>query len=308
MRAITRFATAERPDVVVPFSCRTFTLIVLKRIRGPHIPTAWVYPPGDWVQDEPPEPQVVRAADLFACAYEWQAQRFERAGARVVRVPHHSLLPLPAPPPDALAALRPDASAGPTVALFPGSRPDEVSRLVPLMAEALRLLASQYPRLHAVFSHASGVPESEVASRLSGLPCTRVISALPVRILAEQADVAVACCGTASTEVAVAGCPQVVVYKPAWLTAKVMQLRGRREGIRFLSMTNLGLGRRVVPELLHNACRPDLIAAEVSRLLRDSQAAAAMRESYAELRAAMGHGSWDDAADAIVALAREPSQ
>jgi lipid A disaccharide synthetase len=104
----------------------------------------------------------------------------------------------------------------------------------------------------------------------------------------------------------VADCPQVIVYKPAWLTAKVMQRLGKRKDIRFLSMLNLGMNQRVAPELLHSDCTPQRIAGEVARLLDSTDATAAMRSLYARFRQAMSHGSWDDAADAIVGLARPP--
>ncbi len=101
-----------------------------------------------------------------------------------------------------------------------------------------------------------------------------------------------------------ADCPQVIVYRPAWLTAKFMQRLGRLKGIRFLSMVNLGLDRPAVPELLHRDCTAERIAAEVTGLLDDPAAAPRMRADYAEFRAAMSQGSWEAAADAIVQLAR----
>jgi len=300
-----RLVTAERTDVVVPFACRKFTLMLLERVRDPKPHVAWAYPPGDWVRGDDRDEDVMRAAELYLSAFDWQAARYERQGARVLRVPHHSVLPPsgPGPSPADLASLRPSPDRHPVVALMPGSRPDEVKRLMPVMADALRQLTATYPSLHAVVSRAPGVPEWRLASHLAGLPCTHTISSLPVRTIAGRADAAVVCCGTATTETAVADCPQVIVYRPAWLTAKVMQRLGKRKDIRFLSMVNLGLNRRAVPELLHTDCTPRRIAAELSALLQDPQAIAQMRADYAEFRTAMSRGSWDEAADAIVGLA-----
>jgi len=306
-RHIPKYVKAERPDVLVLFACRKFSLMLLNAIAGARPPVAWVYPPGDWVQGDDRDDDVMRAADLYVSAFDWQAGRYERQGARVLRVPHHSVLPLtPEPDPGRLAELRPSAEASPVIALMPGSRPDEVGRLMPIMAEALGQLAVAHPRLHAVVSQAPGVSEQRLSRYLVGLPCSHVVSPLRVRAIAAHADAAVVCCGTAATETAVADCPQVIVYKPAWLTAKAMQRLGRRKNIRFLSMVNLGLDRRAVPELLHTDCTPERIVGEVSALLTDAQSVARMREDYREFRAAMGRGSWDAAADAIAALAQRP--
>jgi lipid-A-disaccharide synthase len=295
----------QQIDAVVPFACRQFSLMLLKRIRSTGSRIAWVYPPGDWVQGDDPDEPVMRAADLYVCAFDWQAARYERHGARVLRVPHHSVLSASASlDPAARATPRPGPQAGPVVALLPGSRPDEVGRLMPIMAQALRPLVATHPGLHAVVSRAPGVPETQLARHLTDLPCTHAVVSLPVQALVAQADAAVVCCGTATTETAVADCPQVIVYKPAWLTAKVMQQLGRRKDIRYLSMINLGLNRRAVPELLHADCTPDRIAAEVTALLDGPAAIGRMRADYAEFRAAMSRGSWDAAADAIAELAQ----
>ncbi|MGQ9729932.1 MAG: hypothetical protein ACUVX8_01535 [Candidatus Zipacnadales bacterium] len=304
-RRIVEFARQEPPDALVLFACRQFHLMFLNALRELHPRVAWAYPPGDWVQTDERDEQVLRAADLFISAFAWQAERLERQGARVVRVPHHSTLPLPdtSIPPQALAALRPNSGHRVLIALFPGSRPDEVGRLMPIFARVLRLLAKNRPQLHALISQAPNISASRLRRALVGLPCTYVLSELPVRAIARQANVAITCCGTASTEVAMADCPQVIVYKPSWLTAKFMQRLGRRKDIHFLSMLNLGMKQRVAPELLHTDCRPDRIAAEVGALLDNPTAIWRMRRLYAEFRAMMNKGSWDEAADAVVSLA-----
>lgn len=307
-RHVVGFVRSERPDAMVLFACRRFHLIFLGALHGKAPPVAWAYPPGDWVQSDDRDEEVLQSAGLFISAFEWQAARLGRQGARVVRVPHHSTLPLPseASPAEAVAALPRRSDDSPVLGIMPGSRPDEVRRLMPILAEALRLLAADHPGLQAIVSQAPGVRGSRLARHLGGLPCPHVVSRLPVRVIAERADVAIACCGTASTEVAVADCPQVIVYKPAWLTAKAMQRLGKRKDIRFLSMLNLGMDQRVAPELLHSDCTPERIATEVARLLGGADARAQMRSLYARFRQAMSHGSWDEAADAIVELARSP--
>jgi len=306
-RFLVRLVRSYQPEVLVLFACRRFHLSVLRAIAAYRPAVAWVYPPGDWVRSQDRDDEVLRAAELFVCCYEWHARRLEEQGARVVRVPHHSTL---AAAPEVLAeddlkALRPPTGGGPVVAAMPGSRPEEVRRLMPILARALGRLAKARRGFHAVISQAPGVPDSVLEPYLAGLPCTHVVSRLPVRVLAERVDAAAVCCGTAATEVAMADCPQVVVYRPLWITARVTQRFGRRRGIRFLSMINLGMDQRVVPELLARDCTPERVAAELGALLDESETVARMRGLYAQYRAAMSQGSWDDAADAIVGLARK---
>ena len=298
-----------RPDVIVPFACRHFTLYVLGAVDRLDHRVAWVYPPGDWVQNNDRDDAVLAAADLFICAYKWQARRLAGHGGRVLRVPHHSTLDLG--PEIAPAELRRDLGldprAGPIVGVLPGSRSYEVARLMPILCKAVRRLHEHHRGLQVVVSHAPGISEAQLAPHISRLQCPAIITNMPVRRLAPALDLALVCCGTASTEVAFADCPEVILYKPHWLTARLTERRGKKKGIRFLSMLNIGMDQRVAPELLDRDCTPEGVAAAARKILTDPAEAARMRELYAQFRLATGDGSWDAAADEIVALASQPT-
>jgi len=93
-RAIRHEILSSTPDVLVVFACRRFSLRIIREARRVDVPVVWVYPPGDWVQSDYTDPKLLEAADLHVCAHGWQASRFERHGASVLRVPHHSIFPL----------------------------------------------------------------------------------------------------------------------------------------------------------------------------------------------------------------------
>jgi lipid-A-disaccharide synthase len=96
----------------------------------------------------------------------------------------------------------------------------------------------------------------------------------------------------------------VVVYRVTLLTALLAKPLVRT---KYFSMVNLIAGQEVVPELIQKDFTPDKVAEQTLRLLRDSDAAAAMRAELAEVRRRLGPpGAVERAADAIAALLEEP--
>ena len=108
---------------------------------------------------------------------------------------------------------------------------------------------------------------------------------------------AIVASGTATLETALAGVPHVLTYR----VSPVSWWIGRRLArVRFLGLSNLLLGRQVIPELLQAECAPEPIAQAVRGLL---DAPEAQRRALVEVRAALGAGgAAERAAEAILAL------
>lgn len=101
-------------------------------------------------------------------------------------------------------------------------------------------------------------------------------------------DAAVVKSGTSTLEAAAADAPQVVVYDAPAVMRAQWNLMGGTKKIPFVAMPNIILERGAVPELLGHECRPRSIIAALLPLLNDENARATMRESYAEVRRALG--------------------
>jgi len=119
-----------------------------------------------------------------------------------------------------------------------------------------------------------------------------------------HASASIVSSGTATVEAALLDAPMVVVYRVTLLTALLAKPLVRT---KYFSMVNLIAGQEVVPELIQKDFTPDKVAEQTLRLLRDSDAAAAMRAELAEVRRRLGPpGAVERAADAIAALLEEP--
>ena len=191
------------------------------------------------------------------------------------------------------------------MALLPGSRPNEVERLLPVIRDAVAKVAALMPQAQFVIARAPSLDDRLFSRANWG-------SVRPVEVLARTddvlavSDVAITASGTATVQAALHGRPMVVVYRLSPLTYRL--------GRRFLlvenvAMVNLIAGRRIVPELIQDDCTADNIAAETLSLLTSPERAEEMRRGLAEVRARLGgHGASGRAAEAVLEIAGSRSR
>jgi lipid-A-disaccharide synthase len=193
-----------------------------------------------------------------------------------------------------------DASR-PVVALLPGSRPNEVERLLPVMRDAAREIITRIPDAQFVIARAPALDDHLFKNvRWGGVH--------PIEVLARTddvlatANVGVTASGTATVQTALHGVPMVVVYKLSPLTYRL----GRRfVHVDTFAMANLIAGRRIVPELIQDNCTPEAVSREVVSFLTDTARAAATRSALREVREKLGRpGASGRAADAVLTVAK----
>ena len=161
------------------------------------------------------------------------------------------------------------------IALLPGSRRSEIRRNLPIMDAVAR----QFPQYTIVVAGAPGIPDGFY----DGLTKFKVVRDQTHTLLAHS-HAAIVTSGTATLEAALAGVPQVAVYRNngSKLTYDIMK---RVLKIKFVTLPNLICDRQVIPELLQHFCTPEAISAELRRLTPDNSAdRAAMLRGYDEMR------------------------
>jgi lipid-A-disaccharide synthase len=195
----------------------------------------------------------------------------------------------------------------PLVGLLPGSRREEVLRLLPPMLEAARQMHEADARRRFVLGLAPSVDRELVTRVLTGLtspgPRVEVVEERTHEVMA-AADVALIASGTATLEAALLGAPMVVCYRVSRLTEAMSRLLIR---VPWISLPNLVSGRSVVPEILQGEVSGTRLAAEAERLLGNAEAAAAQRGAFAALRHTLGEpGVGRRAALAVLRAAAAP--
>ncbi|PIA57096.1 hypothetical protein AQUCO_00600075v1 [Aquilegia coerulea] len=155
-------------------------------------------------------------------------------------------------------------SSGATViTLLPGSRLQEVTRMLPIFSNTMRLLNNSFPELTTIIPVALNKHvENYVSSAILGfpVPTTLIPGGLPqLKYDAFSASKAALCTsGTASMELLLARLPSVIAYRAHFLTEWVIRYKAN---IPYISLPNILLNSAVIPEVLFHACTPMNLAA-----------------------------------------------
>jgi lipid-A-disaccharide synthase len=181
----------------------------------------------------------------------------------------------------------------PIIALLPGSRKQEISRILPELIKATK----GFNDFDIVVA---GAPSQTPSFYQPYLKETKIIFGKTQQLL-QVAHLAVVTSGTATLETALIGTPQVVVYK----TSPVSYAIGKRiVTLKYISLVNLILDRMAVEELIQDECSPEKIKAAIDELLDDA-VRERMTQDYLELVKALGDsGASKRTAKAIYANTR----
>ncbi len=192
--------------------------------------------------------------------------------------------------------------------LVPGSRPQEIRRIGPSMAEAARRLRAEGAVDRVRVSRAPGLPVELLAEMAQLCPSLEIVEGPLIEHLI-SAEVAIVCSGTASVETALSRTPHAIVYRTSRLTYAVARQLATVEAI---GMSNIVLGRTAFPEFLQKELHPESLVAAMRKLL-DPHSAERLRQERAfdELFRCLGKGEGaarNVARMALQMLDEEPSE
>lgn len=300
-RRLVDLARSERPDVFVPIDFPDFNFRLAAAVHALGIPVVYYVSPQLWAWRPGRIATMKVFSDKVLPIFPFEAEIYERAGVPVEFV-GHPLIDLieTGEPREALLTRLHLNPSGPMVALLPGSRPNEVSALLPVMVEAVALIRRARPDTTFVLARAPKLPDAlfEPVREAS----VAVVEGQTDDVIAAS-EVVLTASGTATVQTALHERPMVILYKLSPLTYRL----GRPfVKVDTFGMANLIAGRRVVPELIQDDCTPEKIAAEAVSLLADTTRSEAMRRDLAEVRARLGKpGASKRAAAAVLEVARK---
>lgn len=294
----------SKPDVLVLIDFPEFNLRLARAAGRVGVPVVYFIPPQIWAWRGGRIRTIRRLVARVLAILPFETDLYRSAGVPVEFVGHPVLDLLAAAPQRSLARrqLGVDETSM-LIGLLPGSRREEVSRLLPEMREAAARIAAERPDARFVLALAPTVNREAVQRHLAGEHQIEVVSNLTYAVMAAS-DLVLVASGTATLEAALLGAPMVVCYRVSRLSELVGRLLIR---VPWISLVNITLGRAVVPEFCQSDATGERIGSEALRLLNDSARRKAQREAFAELSGRLGAaGVGARAAKSVLAVVGYP--
>lgn len=299
-RRLVETARRQRPDVLVLIDYPDFNFRLMRAVKPLGIPIVYYISPQLWAW-RPGRMRVMKAlADRVLVIFPFEAPLYQRAGVDV-RFVGHPLVELTAPAGDVASLAREfglDRSRL-TVALLPGSRPNELTRIAPVLGLAAGQIAMCVPAVQFIVARAPHLEDGLFAPLAA--PARRIVENRTDDVLSVS-DVVLTASGTATVQAAIHGKPMAVLYKLSPVTYRLGRPLAQ---VDMYAMVNLIAGRRIVRELIQDGCTPEAVADEAVSLLTDRQKRETMIRDLEAVKAALGEpGASARAADAILDLVR----
>src|SRR5258706_1206551 len=278
-----------QPDAFIGIDAPEFNLGLARQLRAGGLRTVQYVSPQVWAWRERRVQRIAAASDLVLCLLPFEPPFYARHGARAQFVGHPlaDQIPLDSDRAAARRALGLGADAT-VVALLPGSRAGEVSRLGPDFIDAAGVLAARQPEIEFIAPMASAQTRALFAEHLlaAGLDAEGGQGRVRVKLLDGQArlalqaaNAALLASGTASLEALLCRCPMVVAYRLRAATAFLLRTL-RMVRLPYFSLPNLLAAEKLVPEFFQEAVTGPALADALQIQLTDAPRRAMLDEPF----------------------------
>jgi lipid-A-disaccharide synthase len=301
-REVVSEARDRRPDAAVLIDFPDFNLRLARELHKLNVPVIYYVSPQLWAWKQRRIERVRKYVREMLVIFPFE-EKFYRDRGIDAKFVGHPLVDWPAP-----AVTRAEfageydiESRRPWIALLPGSRRGEVSRILPVLLEAAQLLGPDYVYIVPVASTLAPAWVASLMADYSGPPITLTRDARATLLHARVAAVA---SGTSTLEASLIGTPFAMVYQVAPLT---WSLGRRLVKVNRFAMVNLIAERDVVPELVQADFTPQRVSTELRRLIPDGEARTRMMQDFQEVRQRLaandsGGSASDRAARAVLSI------
>ncbi len=288
------------PHVYVGVDAKEFNLRLMPQLKAHGIPTVQYVSPQIWAWRQGRVRTIGRAVDLVLCLLPFEKSFYEAhaVAADYVGHPLADRIDLEMDPIQARRALG-IPEAGQYVALLPGSRQGEVSRLAPDFAATVAWLRARRPGLSFVAAMANARVRQLFEAALAReqmLPHVRVLDGQSQQVLAAS-DAVLLASGTATLEAMLVKRPMVVAYRLGALTSFLLQRLGLFTA-PFFAQPNLLAGRAVVPEFFNEQVRAEVLGPAVLQQL-EREDRAELLHTFTQIHQTLRRNASERAAEAI---------
>lgn len=297
LKLMQKTACGRKPDLLICVDYKEFNFRLAKAAKACGVRVLFYVSPQVWAWRPGRVKSYGRIIDHMAVIFPFELPFYEAYGVPATYV-GHPLAGKVKPSMSRSDALKKygltDASANaqnnggsrPVIGLLPGSRANEIKRLMPVILESARRLSLEFPAARYLLFQAASVEDAAISAQLAG------VADLDLQVIRGQDYDALQCCdavitvsGTATLEIALLGIPMVIVYRLAPLSYWLGRLLVK---VPFIGLPNILAGKGVVREFIQHEATHENIAGEIARILQDSSYAESQRQALLAIRDKLG--------------------
>ena len=288
LKLMQQLVSTERPDLLVCVDYKEFNLKLARYAKQLGVKVLFYVSPQVWAWRSGRVKTYGRAIDMMAVIFPFETAYYDAEQVPVRYVGHPSV--------DKVHPLRSKAEDRaqfgldenkPVVGLLPGSRANEIKRMLPVMLAAAEKLQAELPGLQLLLPQADSISDELLNTYLHQSPVKiTVIKNQPYDVI-QCCDAVMTTSGTATLEIALLAVPMVICYKLAGLTYCLGRLLVHT---KFIGLPNIVLGKGFIKELIQHEATAEKLAAEVQRILTDKAYADTMRADLIQVKELLGQG------------------
>ncbi len=302
-RSLVRRWTEDPPDVFVGIDAPDFNLALETRLKSVGIRTVHYVCPSVWAWRQGRVTKIAGAVDKVLCLLPFERSFLMEHEIDAEFVGHPMADNLPEGPDVDVARQAQGLSAKQVVAVLPGSRMSEVSRLAPVFVKAAAMIEAGYPDVEFIAPMVSSEIRQTVQVCLDRSHIRRfTLIDGDAESAISAADVVMLASGTAALQAALLGKPMVVAYRLAGLTYAILQAF-KLVKLPYVSLPNLLTEEPLVPEFIQSEATAENLSQAVIDLLEHPERCVAIRAAFDSLRSDLARDADVCAAAAVIETA-----
>lgn len=295
----------NRPNAFIGIDSPDFNLRVARDVHAAGIPTVHYVSPSVWAWRQKRVLGIKQSVDLMLTLFPFEEAFYQAHGVPVKFVGHPLADELPMERQQAKwrqqLALSPDLMSREIVAVLPGSRVGEATRMLPLFLAAIKLIEKQKPGLQYLIPAANSVLLDALKVLLQGFEYADQVHLIEGQSQAAMgaADVALLASGTVTLEAMLLKTPMVMAYKLSGMTYQIVRHMVKAP---HFALPNLLADEALVPEFIQTDATADNIAKAVLKELQDEEHRAQLQQRFVEIHTNIRCDASAVAAEAICEL------
>jgi lipid-A-disaccharide synthase len=291
----------EKPDLAILIDYPDFNIPLARAAKKRGVKVFYFISPQVWAWRKGRIRSIRKCVDHMAAIFPFEEALYRDAGVQATFVGHPLLdsVKRKYSREEALRTLGLEDRIT-TVAILPGSRESEVTRLLPVMMGAAEILKQEFVPIQFVLPLADTLKADLVEGIAKGFSVRVHVVRDSIYDVLGISDAAIVTSGTATVETALMETPMVVIYRVSGFTYFIGRLL---VDVDHIAMANIIAGKTIVPELIQDDATPERIAKEIARILTNEVERADMKRELKKVRERMGEpGAAKRAARLAIAL------